>query len=294
VLVADDFADLRSMVRLCLEGRGWDVREAVDGTAALDACREQPPDLILLDVNMPRLDGWSTLAKLQADSELRHVPVIMLTTADGPQNVAHGLRRGAHDFVAKPFAPLELCARAEAALRVKRLQDELRRRNRELDQVSRTDPVTGLGNRRGVKARLSELASASRRHGQPLAILMIDIDHFKQVNDLFGHTAGDAVLHEVARRLRSSLRREDVAGRWGGDELIAVLPFTDLTAAHAVAERMRVAVGSQSIPVDDRPPLSVTVSIGCAAGIADPSVLLEAADEALYQAKRAGRNAVRS
>ena len=294
VLVADDYEDLRSMVRFCLEGRGWDVREAADGAEALDACRHQPPDLILLDVNMPRLDGWAVLAELQADSELRQVPVIMLTSADGPQDLVDGLQRGAHDFVGKPFAPLELCARADAALRVKRLQDELRRRNRELDQVSRTDPVTGLGNRWHVRDRMAELGSASRRHKEPVAVLMIDIDHFKEVNDIFGHFAGDAVLHEVAVRLKSALRREDVAGRWGGDELIAVLPFSDLVAAQAVAERVRLAVRSEPVPLDDGTPHPVTVSIGCASGIADPSILVQAADEALYDAKRSGRDAVRA
>lgn len=293
VLVADDFDDLRSMVRLCLERRGWDVREAIDGAEALAACQAEPPDLILLDVNMPRLDGWEVLAALQADSQLCQVPVIMLTNRDGPQQVVEGLGRGAHDFVGKPFAPLELCARADAALRVKRLQDELRRRNEELDFVSRTDTVTSLGNRWHIKDRLTELRSAARRHDQPLAVLMIDVDHFKTVNDLCGHAAGDAVLHEVAARLTSTLRREDVAGRWGGDELIAVLPYTGLAAARAVAERMRLAVRSSPIPLPDRPPQRVTVSIGCASGLVDPKLLLESADEALYDAKRAGRDAVR-
>ena len=294
VLVADDYEDLRSLVRVCLEGKGWIVREAADGADALDSCREAPPDLILLDVSMPRLDGWAVLAELQADSELRHVPVIMLTSAQGPHNIINGLERGAHDFVGKPFAPMELCARADAALRVKRLQDDLRRRNQELDEVSRTDSVTGLGNRFHMKERLGELGSAARRHGEPLAVLMIDIDRFKDVNDLFGHSSGDAVLHEVARRLRGALRREDVAGRWGGDELIAVLPFTDLRAARAAAERVRIAVRSDFIPIGEGPPLRVTVSVGCAAGVADPAILVEAADEALYEAKRAGRDTVRS
>lgn len=293
VLVADDFEDLRSMVRLCLEARGWSVREAADGADALDACREAPPDLILLDVNMPRVDGFAVLAELQADSELRHVPVIMLTSADGSDNLVNGLERGAHDFMGKPFAPLELCARADAALRVKRLQDGLRRRNQELDQASRTDPVTRLGNRFHMRDRLGELGSAASRHGQPLAVLMIDIDRFKDVNDHFGHPAGDAVLHEVARRVKSALRREDIAGRWGGDELIVVLPFTDLPAANAVGERVRMAVRSEFIPTGETIPVRVTVSVGCAAGVADPNVLVQTADEALYEAKRAGRDRVR-
>ena len=299
VLVADDFDDLRSLIRLCLEGRGWDVREAADGAEALDSCRQTPPDLILLDVNMPRLDGWTVLAQLQADAELRHIPVIMLTSAEGPHSVVDGLERGAHDFVGKPFAPLELCARADAALRVKRLQDELLRRNRVLNEVSRTDALTELGNRRHMKERLGELGSAARRHGEPLAILMIDIDYFKEVNDVFGHAAGDVVLQEVARRVKSALRREDIAARWGGDELIVVLPFTDLPSAHAVGERIRLAVRSEPIafagtgegPGDST---CVTVSVGCAAGFGDPDDLVREADEALYAAKRAGRNTVRS
>ena len=294
VLVADDFADLRSMVRLCLEERGWKVREAADGAEALDSCRATPPDLVLLDVNMPRLDGWTVLAELQTDSRLRHVPVIMLTTSDGPRSVVDGLERGAHDFIAKPFAPTELAARADAALRVKRLHDELRRRNQQLDEASRTDAVTGLGNRWHVKERLAELSSGARRHGQSLAVLMIDLDRFKEVNDLFGHPAGDAVLKEVARRLTSALRHEDVAGRWGGDELLAVLPFTDLAAAQAIGERVRATVRAEPILLNEGASLHVTVSVGCAAGVTDPTVLVRAADEALYEAKRAGRDTVRS
>jgi two-component system cell cycle response regulator len=172
---------------------------------------------------------------------------------------------------------------------VKRLQEDLRRQNRELDEVSRTDSLTGLGNRRHVMERIPELTSAALRHRRPLAVVMIDLDHFKDINDSLGHAGGDVVLREVASRLRLVLRKEDIAGRWGGDELIALLPFTDLAAAKAVAERLWWEVRSTPVATGQGEQ-KVTVSIGYAAGADEPEALLEAADDALYRAKRSGRD----
>ena len=291
ILVADDDPDVRNLVRIHFEARGWVVRQAVDGAEAVASCYRRAPDLVVLDVHMPRLDGWEVMARLQADPGLRHVAVIMLTSRHGTPDLVQGLREGAHDYLGKPFAPAELCARADAALRVKRLADELRRDNTVLSHSSRTDWLTGLPNRRHVEERLAELASASRRHHQDLAVVMIDIDSFKKVNDELGHPAGDAVLREVANRLRSVLRAEDLVGRWGGDEFCVVLPGTDVRRAQAVAARLRAAVARSPIDVGERGRLSrVLASAGSAAG-SDPDVLVEAADHALYVAKRAGRRA---
>jgi diguanylate cyclase (GGDEF)-like protein len=167
--------------------------------------------------------------------------------------------------------------------------------NRELEYISRTDPVTCLYNRRHVEEHLGLTASAARRHGHPLSVLLVDIDHFKTVNDRYGHDVGDLVLRTVAERMSADLRAEDVIGRWGGEEFVVVLAFTSLAGAVTVAERLRAAVAAAPIQAGDVGPVTVTVSVGCAAAAAtdsDPTELVRRADSALYQAKAAGRNRV--
>ena len=293
LLIADDNADLRALVRLQFQSRGWEVRETATGNETLECCLREPPDVVLLDVEMPGMDGWAVLSQLKADPALEHVPVIMLTAQDNTNDVVRGLGHGAHDYMAKPFSPRELWARVDAALRIKRLQDELRRHNQELGVASYTDSLTGLPNRRLVEEQLASVTNASRRRGDPLAVVMLDIDYFKQINDTFGHPAGDAVLKEVAGRLRSILRGADMVGRWGGDEFILVLAGTTLDGSQIVAERARTALSTDPVALPGAGPQHVTLSAGCSAGFAGTE-LVEAADRALLEAKRAGRDRVRT
>ena len=179
-----------------------------------------------------------------------------------------------------------------AAVRVKTLQDELRQRNIELHAMSRTDALTGLPNRREMHDRLAAASSAARRHGQPNAVLMVDIDHFKTVNDTRGHDGGDIVLRAVAARLSAVCRTEDTAGRWGGEEFLVVAPMTDLAGGAELGERIRGHIGNTTMPIDDGPDIGVTVSIGVASGFHAMDVLVREADAALYVAKRDGRNRV--
>ena len=230
ILVAEDSLVIRVTLRRQLSTEGYEVVEAEDGAEALARCRQVRPDVLLLDVEMPRLDGHQVLAIVKEDPELRDIPVVFLTASAKTDDVVEALRLGAHDYLRKPFEPSELIARVRAALRLKAVQDELRRRNAELERVSRTDPLTEIHNRRHMDELLHKLLSSARRHEQSLAVAMIDIDHFKQINDSKGHAAGDRVLQVVARRLTSVLRVEDELGRWGGEEFIALLPITDLTA----------------------------------------------------------------
>jgi PleD family two-component response regulator len=183
-----------------LAAGGHTVLEAAGGAAALAACREHQPDVVLLDVEMPEMSGWDVLAAMKSDADLRDVPVVFLTGRSDTADMVYGLRLGAHDYLRKPCEPTELLARVQAAARVKRLQDELRQRNEELDLISRTDSLTGLHNRRHVEEYLTRLVSLARRNAEPIAVLIIDIDRFKSVNDGHGHDAGDAVLREVAAR----------------------------------------------------------------------------------------------
>jgi diguanylate cyclase (GGDEF)-like protein len=293
ILVAEDSGVVRAVLRQHLEAQGYSVIEAEDGDAALHECRSRAPDAVLLDIEMPGLDGYQVLAALKADPDLAELPVVFLTGRTSTEDVVEGLRLGAHDYLKKPFEASELIARVSAAVRVKTLQDELRKRNVELSLLSRTDALTSLANRRHIEERLYELTSLSQRHRHDLAVMMIDIDHFKAVNDTVGHAGGDTVLREFSARLQRALREEDIAGRWGGEEFLVLLSLTDLTGAVTLAERVCQSIASKPFVLDDETTLAVTVSIGCAVADGhDPEELVKRADEALYEAKEGGRNRV--
>ena len=292
VLVVEDQDDIRLLIRVELEHAGYEVSEAADGLAGLVVARESPPDVVLLDVNMPGLDGYGVLKELKQDRDLAHIPVVFLTAQDSPEDIVAALEMGAHDHVAKPFHSSELIARVAAALRVKQMQDDLNRRNVELDTASRTDSLTGLPNRRHMDERLAAALAAATRGEGNVGVALVDVDRFKEVNDAFGHAVGDEVLQIVAQRLGGMLRAGDVAARWGGEEFLVLLASSDLRAVGRVAERLRVVIGDDAIRLRDGRELRVTVSVGCSAGGDDPDSLLRRADEALYRAKGAGRNAV--
>jgi two-component system cell cycle response regulator len=291
VLVADDSKVVRTVLVRELTGAGWEVAEAGDGVEALERCAEQAPDIILLDIEMPRLNGFQTLAALRRDPALADIPVIFLTGRDSGADAAEGLRRGAHDYLRKPFETMELVARLRVAQRMKLLQDELRARNEELERLATTDLLTGLHNRRSMQEHLEIETSRVARHGGPLTVLLLDIDHFKQINDVHGHAAGDDVLRELPDRLLGCLRREDVCGRWGGEELLVLLPDSDAHDGAEVAERLRSVIAATPFPPLG---LTITASIGLAGWDGDtPDRLLQRADAALYEAKAAGRDTVR-
>jgi diguanylate cyclase (GGDEF)-like protein len=285
VLVAEDSLVVRSLLRRQLEDSGYAVVEAVDGEEALRLCRERQPDVVLLDVEMPKLDGYGVLTAIRKEPDLAEIPVVFLTARATTEDVVEGLRLGAHDYLRKPFEPAELLARVSAALRVKVLQDQLR-------AMSRTDPLTGLANRRRLQDHLLAVCSAAERHGQSVGVLMVDVDHFKAVNDTLGHDSGDVVLRAVASRLADACRLEDVAGRWGGEEFLVVAPLTDHVGVAELGERVRKFVADGPVTIDGGSPVEVTVSVGGAAGSGDADALLRVADASLYEAKRTGRNRV--
>lgn len=293
VLVVEDSATMRAVLRKHLRQNGFTVVEAYDGEEAMLRCREVAPDVVLLDVEMPKMNGYEVIAALKADEQLEIIPVVFLTGRETVEDVARGLRLGAHDYLRKPFEEIELVARVSAAARMKGLQDELRRRHAELLEVSRTDALTGLFNRRHLEEQLPALSSSASRHGQAMAAVMVDIDHFKKVNDTYGHAGGDVVLQVVAQRLQSRLRLEDRLARWGGEEFLLVLPQTDAEGALILAESLRVRVATAPIEVGGLA-VKVTVSLGCAVTLdRDYEKLIRQADTALYEAKHGGRNTVR-
>lgn len=292
VLVVDDSLVVRAVVRSRLEEEGYRVVEAVDGIAALDECRQAAPDVVLLDVEMPGIDGREVLRRLKADPGLADIPVVFLTARIGMADVVDGLRSGAHDYLRKPFEPEELVARVAAAAHVKKLQDRLRERNADLETMSRTDLLTGLYNRRHLSDVLTRQHAIAQRNNLPLGLILLDLDHFKQVNDTYGHAAGDQVLCEVARRMRGQLRTGDVAGRWGGEEFLVVLPDSDDAGAAQVAERIRQALAVEPVHFAGHD-IAVTMSAGSAVdATAAPQELISLADTCLYRAKATGRDRV--
>jgi two-component system cell cycle response regulator len=292
ILIADDSLVIRAIVRSGLEEEGYLVIEADDGLTAVEQCRQQRPDVVLLDIEMPGLDGHQVLNQLKADAELKNIPVVFLTSRTGMDDIVAGLRGGAHDYLKKPFEPAELLARVGSAAHVKQLQDQLWERNTELDRISRTDSLTGLHNRRHLEDELQRQRNTARRHHDQLAVVLFDIDHFKHVNDTYGHPTGDLVLCEFARRLGQELRAGDIAGRWGGEEFLIILPRTDLAGAVHIAERIRIVTAATPITTAGQE-ITITVSGGCALGPAqDPDELIQIVDTRLYQAKAAGRNQI--
>ncbi len=213
VLVADDSSAVRRILRRALESGGYRVTEAADGEQALRACRADPPDLLLLDIDMPVMDGLTTLGAMKADPQLVSLPVLFLTARTTGADLALGLERGAEDYLRKPCDPAELQARIAHILRLRGREDDLRRRARESDELSAIDPLTGLGNRRHLDLRVRDLAAS--RDGEVMAgLIIVDIDHFKDVNDSYGHLAGDEVLKTLAARFAGLVDRAQALVRW--------------------------------------------------------------------------------
>lgn len=298
ILIVDDNALIRGEIKAVLmkDGSFSHFMEAADGLTAFKTIMEHPPDLVLCDLVMPGFDGLKFLGLKASRKELEQIPVIILTAEDDLDRKAEILERGASDYVTKPFHEKELLARVRIHTKLKLLQDELREKNVLLETLSVTDVLTGLSNRRRLMSRLEEEVGRARRYQTPLAVVMIDIDHFKQVNDVHGHAMGDEVLRNIGAMLKAGVRGTDLAARYGGEELTLVLPHTDIPAALLVAENLREKFASLEHQLDGVT-LKKTISMGVAArdGKGDmPSAedLLKHADEALYRAKQGGRNRV--
>lgn len=291
----DDHADNLELLGLGLEARGYSVQTASSGREALDLVGECPPDLILLDVMMPDVDGLEVAKEIKANRDLGFIPIIMQTSLDTPADQIEGYDAGADDYITKPVNIAVLNARVRWLLRLKTTQDELKRANEQLAVMSRTDSLTGLDNRRHLEQRLAEMYELAVRLQEPMACVLCDLDHFKRVNDGYGHQTGDAVLRGVADILRNEAREVDRVGRYGGEEFMFLLPGTVLDAAVTFAERVRVSVERHTFTFNGTS-LEGTLSLGVAA-IPHPLIqgteaLVKAADDALYVAKALGRNRV--
>lgn len=294
VLLADDEPAQLEQLEILSTHAQYDVLIATNGLEAIQKATNHLPDCILLGITMPMMTGTQVCVALRAAETTRCIPIIFLSATDREAEIIAALDSGANDFVVKPYVPDVLRARIRVALRTNRLHEAMRERHQVLEAQANTDPLTNLYNRRLLFERLLEETSRAKRFDHGLAVLMLDIDHFKAINDTHGHSMGDTVLREVARILKFSTRLYDIVCRYGGDEFTVILPQTRRHDGLIVAERIRRCVQSQIGQMALG--LELTASIGLASlpeDGDDSDRLLQAADLALYHAKSAGRNQVK-
>ncbi len=296
VLIADDETVSRRMLARMLTTSGYEVVAARDGDEAWRILeRDDAPRLAILDWMMPGMTGPDLCRRLRERKREPYTYVLLLTARTDKQDVVEGMDAGADDYVTKPFEARELQVRLRAGRRILDLQADLVKAREALREQATHDPLTGLWNRYALLEALDREHSRAAREGTPLAVIMLDLDHFKRVNDTYGHQAGDAVLRETAGRMQAVVRAYDLVGRYGGEEFLIVLPGTSGVNAAQLAERLRAAVAYD--PVDhDLLRIPVTASFGVGASgpepSGDPQTLIRLADEALYRAKEKGRNRV--
>jgi two-component system cell cycle response regulator len=255
-----------------------------------------PPDLVVVSVAAKSFDGFRVIARMRSGEPTRHLPILAIVDSDDRKRAVRALELGAHDIITRPIDEDEIIARARTLMRRKRYMDALRSRLDQSLELAITDQLTNLYNRRFMNAQLGPLVQRAQCGGDAVSVMVIDIDHFKQCNDTYGHDAGDAVLREFAVRLATNTRPSDFACRMGGEEFVVIMPRTGGDIACLAAERLRRHICTSPFSVPGLPmPLDITVSIGvsCAErGDDTPDTLIKRADEALYEAKRAGRNRV--
>ncbi|MFP4581814.1 MAG: diguanylate cyclase [Desulfococcaceae bacterium] len=300
VLMVDDNPRNLQVLGAILKREGYELIVAADGRQALNAVRRTRPDLILMDVMMPVMDGFEACRRIKCEAEGREIPLIFLTARNETDDLLQGFEAGAVDYVTKPFNQAELLARVRTHIDLRRSRmaletayAELAAAHRQLELAARTDPLTGLFNRREMMERITAEVGRFQRNGAVFSLAIADIDEFKPFNDRYGHACGDRVLCAVAERMRDRIRRQDVVGRWGGEEFLVLLPDTDLEGAAAAAENLRQAVRSTGCRWAGEE-LSVTVTIGVSEFQADmdADACLRVADNRLYAGKAAGKNRV--
>jgi len=307
ILVVDDERSIRRFLSASLSGL-YEVAQASDGEEALRILTEHRPRLIIADWSMPRMDGLTMCRRIRAMNDFQYVYIVLLTVHAQKCHLVEAFDAGVDDFIAKPVAEVELLARIRAGARAVAMHDDLLRRskgsealnvelsgmNNRLEKLAITDELTGLYNRRHAMLRLEDNWALADRYARPLSIVVGDIDHFKQINDTYGHAAGDTILRQVATIIRQTARVTDFVCRIGGEEFLVICPSETACEAAVCAERCREAIALYSFPIGNKT-IRVTMSFGVSAKrpeLKQFSDLINEADEALYSAKRGGRDAV--
>jgi two-component system cell cycle response regulator len=297
ILLIDDSRAVREEIKALLLKRDLDAVffEAATGLEGFKILLDHPMDLVLCDLVMPQFDGFKFLQMRGSRPELHDTPVLMLTAIEEIGQKVRILTSGATDYITKPFHHEELVARVRIHLKIKHLQDELRQKNALLLALSTTDSLTKTYNRRHFMELARKEFERSERQGFQLSLLIFDVDYFKEINDTYGHQAGDTVLIELCHAAEESLRDYDILGRYGGDEFTILFPQTTLNQAMSVAQRFEKAVKAIELEVLKGKRLSVSGGVSHkSSGIQDIEKLVKAADEALYRAKQAGRGRILS
>jgi diguanylate cyclase (GGDEF)-like protein len=299
LLLVDDSALIRQLVRKTVSAAGIfsSILEAEDGEKALEIFLKNKIDFIITDVMLPKVNGYELIAAVKESEAGKDIPIIVISASRTEVvDKIKGLNIGASDYVIKPFDGRELLARITVFIRLQDLQSELKEKNALLEKMSMTDELTGLYNRRYFYDHINMQIALAKRHTYAIACLLIDIDHFKNINDTYGHDVGDKVLKGAANVMKGKMRGGEVLARFGGEEFIVCLIKTSHDGAVSAAERMRKAVEDANLSDDANNPFKVTISIGVALypqqGLENSDDVIKAADKVLYCAKRAGRNRI--
>ena len=296
ILIAEDDPISRRLLQATLEKWDYQVVAACDGAQAWDRLQEaEAPRLAILDWMMPGLSGLEVCANVRQQAREPYTYILLLTARTQKQDLVAGMESGADDYITKPFDAQELKVRLRAGRRILDLQAELVAAREVLREQATHDPLTCLWNRSSIMDILTRELAKAEREASSVGVIMADLDHFKEINDTFGHLAGDAVLSEAAKRMQASMRSYDAVGRYGGEEFLIVLPgSTNSTAVH-LAERLRSAISREPVRLAESS-VAFTLSLGVSKSIPgegmSPELVIRAADEALYRSKELGRNRV--
>jgi diguanylate cyclase (GGDEF)-like protein len=297
ILVIDDQESVRKKIKSILLKTDliefyFEAKSGLDGIKML---MDKKVDLVICDVVMPEFDGYKFLISKSTKPEFDEIPVIMLTSEEDLEKKIKGFEHGATDYLTKPFHEGELIARVKAHLKIKHLQDELKEKNALLQELSGTDDLTKLANRRKFMKQFANEFDRAKRYKSELSFLILDLDFFKRVNDSYGHLAGDLVLYQIANVMKTSVRSSDLVGRYGGEEFGLLLPETGSKGCRVYAERIRTRIADSKFNAAGKE-IHVTVSGGIATfpeSMADSvDELWRMADAALYRAKKNGRNRI--
>ena len=286
ILIVDDVQANITILERTLASVGYNISVAFNGQKALDLVPKLKPDLILLDIMMPGIDGYEVCRRLKQSDVSKYIPVIFITAKGDTESIVEGFDVGAVDFIMKPFKVKEVCARVHTHL-------TLSAALKKLIQDSETDPLTGLFNRRTFLKRIEEEAMRFRRYQKPFSILFGDIDFFKKINDTYGHAAGDAVLINISNILKTEKREIDQVARWGGEEFLILLPETDVAGAVQHGNKIREMISAKPFIYEGQE-INITMSFGVSIYNGDTSIekTIDLADQRLYRAKESGRNKV--
>ena len=300
LIVDDNQQNLKILGNVLKENTDYNLAFAMSGDEALAYTRKVLPDMILLDVMMPGMDGFSVCSQLSENEETADIPIIFITAKSEPEDIVKGFKAGGVDYVTKPFNEAELLMRINTHMELKKARDLLEEQNKELtlaydriEHLALTDTLTGIPNRRNISNMMAKEASRCKRNGGTFTLIICDIDFFKNVNDTSKHDTGDYVLKEISTLIQRNLRQQDIVSRWGGEEFLIVLPDTGIEDGVKVSEKLREAIQERKMEFGGHS-FSVTMTFGVAVYELDIGLekSIKKADDALYQGKQTGRNKV--